>query len=284
MSDGERTICNAKGRYMHAMQNGYRVDDAEWQPCRLVLTNHRLALISDSRYTITLSDLEDVGGRFDVNQAAAQVTDYTKLQRRDDVVLVAATDQESFQTDFYRACLSDAVVLVNHPAVEGGVVQDADWQRSRIKVTDDSVDFVLEDGRYVEVRRDDIGRMAHVEKRAAGERREIVEFEHSQDGVSVETHVAPSAFERMVIDEVIEKGVEQSRADVELNPVEEQVVMALHSGVSPFKLPEFVGTDVEEVEEIFDRLIDLDVIEVVRERTEVSMTARARKLVDTNQE
>ncbi len=46
--------------------------------------------------------------------------------------------------------------------------------------------------------------------------------------------------------------------------------MALHSGVSPFDIPNFVGIDVEEIEEIFDRLIELDVISVLRERTEVN--------------
>jgi helix-turn-helix protein len=56
--------------------------------------------------------------------------------------------------------------------------------------------------------------------------------------------------------------------------------MALHSGVSPFEMPEFVGADVEEVEAIYDRLIELDVIEVVRERTEVEMTAQGRSVAE----
>jgi helix-turn-helix protein len=65
---------------------------------------------------------------------------------------------------------------------------------------------------------------------------------------------------------------------VALGPVEEQVVMALHSGVSPFDIPGFVDAEVAEVEEIFDRLIELEVIEVVRERTEVEMTAQGRSV------
>jgi helix-turn-helix protein len=43
-------------------------------------------------------------------------------------------------------------------------------------------------------------------------------------------------------------------------------------------MPGFVGADVEEVEAIYDRLIELDVIEVVRERTEVEMTAQGRSV------
>ena len=68
------------------------------------------------------------------------------------------------------------------------------------------------------------------------------------------------------------------RADLDLDPIERRVVMALYSGVSPFAISEFVGVDVEKVEEIYDRLIELEVIEVVRERTEVGLTARGRKV------
>jgi helix-turn-helix protein len=54
--------------------------------------------------------------------------------------------------------------------------------------------------------------------------------------------------------------------------------MALHSGVSPFDIPEFVGADVERVEEIFDDLVEYDVIQVERERTEVALTAQGRQV------
>jgi len=81
-----------------------------------------------------------------------------------------------------------------------------------------------------------------------------------------------------VLAQVLKEGVERNRADLDLGSVEKQVVTALHSGVSPFEIPEFVGSDVGEIEKIYDWLIELDVIEVVRERTEVKMTARGRSV------
>lgn len=54
--------------------------------------------------------------------------------------------------------------------------------------------------------------------------------------------------------------------------------MALYSGVSPFDIPDFLGKEIEEVEETFERLIDLDVSEEVRVRRDVSLTARGRNV------
>jgi helix-turn-helix protein len=42
--------------------------------------------------------------------------------------------------------------------------------------------------------------------------------------------------------------------------------------------PVFVGIDVERVEEIYDQLLELELIRVVRQRREVSLTPQGRKV------
>ena len=54
--------------------------------------------------------------------------------------------------------------------------------------------------------------------------------------------------------------------------------MALYSGVSPFEMADFVGTDVKEVEEIYQKLLDAGAVDRVRERTEVTLNAKGRNL------
>jgi helix-turn-helix protein len=54
--------------------------------------------------------------------------------------------------------------------------------------------------------------------------------------------------------------------------------MALYSGVSPFKIPDFVGMDVDEVEEIYDRLIEDGLLQHVRTRRDVSLKPRGRNI------
>ncbi len=279
MSDTETKIADTQGKFMQAIRNDQEITDATWQQCRVVLTTQRIALVADGKMTIPLSDIERLGERCDVNQAAASEADYSMLNLGDDVVLLSTSDQEVFRTDFYRAILDNAVVYVKHPAVEGGVVQPTEWQRARLKFTAEAVRMVLEDGQKFGVDRDDIGDFSTEEKEVAGGERAVIEVEHTDsEGTSVETHLSGRDKHISVLEQVLEEGAQRARADLDLDPIERRVVMALYSGVSPFAISEFVGTDVDRVEEIYDRLVELDVVEVVRERTEVGLTARGRKI------
>ncbi len=278
MSDTERKVADTRGQYLQAVRSGQRLTDAEWEQCRIVLTTERLVLVADGKRSIPLSAIDRIDDRFDVNQRSATVSDYVALHVDEGVLLVAATDQSAFETDFYRACLNGEIVSVSHPAVEGGVVQDAEWTKARVKVTDDALRLALADGRAVGVERADIGDLDIEERDVAGEERTVIQVEHTQDGISVETHMAGSPFHATVLQVMLEESAERNRADLDLSSTERRVIMALHSGVSPFDVPNFVGIDVETAEEIFDRLIELDVIDVVRERSEVELTTHGRRV------
>lgn len=279
MSDTEKKIADTKGKFMRAMKNGREIKDATWEQCRVVLTTQRIALVADGKLTIPLADIERLGERCDVNQAAASEPEYSTLHLGDEVILLSTGDQKAFQTDFYRAILDSAVIYVKHPAVEGGVVQPTEWQRGRLKITAEAVRMVLEDGQKFGVDRDDIGELSTDAKTVAGEQRAVIEVEHTDsEGTSVESHLSGREHHISVLEQLLEEGAQRVRADLDLDPVERRVVMALYSGVSPFAISEFVGIDVEKVERIYDRLVELDVIEVVRERKEVGLTARGRKV------
>ena len=278
MSNTEKKIEDTQGKYMRAVRGGSDINDAAWQQCRVVLTSERLALIADEKLTVPLADIDQMGERYDVNQAAASEPRYSALYVGEDVILLSTADHETFETNFYRAILDNAIIYVQHPAVKGGVIQNAEWQRGRLKVTQEAVRMVLEDGQKFAVDRDDIGDLATDEKPVAGEQRAVIEVEHSEEGASVETHLSGQAHHISVLKQLLEEGAERNRANLDLDPVERRVVMALYSGVSPFAISEFVGIDVERVEEIYDRLVELDVVEVVRERTEVGLTAQGRKV------
>jgi helix-turn-helix protein len=49
--------------------------------------------------------------------------------------------------------------------------------------------------------------------------------------------------------------------------------MALYSGVSPFEMADFVGVSVEEIEEVYQRLLEVGAVDEVRTRTEVELNA-----------
>ncbi len=278
MSD-EKKIEDTRGKFMQVVKHGQELSDAEWRQCRILLTTERLVLAADEKRVVPLADIDRLGERYDVNQAAKSETGYSTLYVGDDVLLVTTPDHDTFQTNFYRASLDGAIVYVKHPAVKGGVVQGEEFQRGRLKITDSAVLLVLEDGNKFDIDRDDIGDMETDESMVAGEERAVIEVEHTdEDDRSVETHLSGREHHISVLQRLLEEGAERNRADLDLDPVERRVIMALYSGVSPFGISEFVGIDVEKVEEIYDQLIELDVIEVERERKEVALTAQGRKV------
>lgn len=279
MSNTEKKIEDTQGKYLHAVKDGRELTDAEWENCRIVLTNQRVMIVTDSKFSVPLEELDVLDERVDVNRNAASESYYTALDVGEDVLLITTADYEGFRTNFFRAILDEAVIYVKHPAIVGGVVKASEWQRGRLKLTKETVRMVLEDGKKVIIERDDIGEMEVDEREVAGEERGVIEVEHTdEDGTSVETYLSGRQYHISVLKQLLEEGAERNRADLDLTATEQRVVMALYSGVSPFAISDFVGVDVDRVEEIYDQLLELEVIRVVRERKKVSLTPQGRKV------
>jgi helix-turn-helix protein len=280
MSEGERKIVDTRGKFTMVVSGGRELNDAEWASGRILLSNKRLILAgSGGKRTIPLQRIRSLEGRTDVNQLVAKVSGYVSLQLADgDVMLVSAEDPESFERMLYRALLDRSIVLARHPAVEGGVVTDAEWQKARLKIEEGAVDVAIADGSFVEIDLDDIGSMAANERSVREEKRRVLEVEHSEEGTSVQTYISGSERRCSILEGLLRKGESRSEIGVDLTERQNEVLMALYSGVSPFEIPDFLGMDVDEVESVFDRLIELEVIEEIRTRREVALNARGRNI------
>ncbi|GAB6863231.1 CheF family chemotaxis protein [Haloplanus litoreus] len=280
MSEGERKITDTRGKFALVVKDGRELNDAEWTGGRILLSNKRLILAgSNGKRTVPLKRIRSLEGRTDVNQLVAKVSGYVSLQlSTGDVMLVSAEDPESFERMLYRALLDRKVILARHPAVEGGVVTDAEWEKARLKIEEGAVDIAIADGSFVEIDLDDIGSMEANERSVKDEKRRVLEVEHSQEGTSVQTYISGSTRRSAILESLLRKGESRSEIGVDLTEKQNEVLMALYSGVSPFEIPDFLGMDVDEVEEVFDRLIELEVIEEIRTRREVALNARGRNI------
>ncbi|WP_010477540.1 CheF family chemotaxis protein [Thermococcus zilligii] len=65
-----------------------------------------------------------------------------------------------------------------------------------------------------------------------------------------------------------------------LDEMEQQVLMALYSGMNPLTLHEMFGISEKELEEIYDRLMDKGLLKLVMIRKVVDLTREGRKLVN----
>lgn len=275
-------MADTRGRFLQAVRDGRELNDATWANGRILLSNRRIVLAgTGGKRTFPLSSIDRVGGRFDVNQRVATVSDYLALQfdGGGTVILVAPAEYEAFEMDLYDALLSSTKFLIRHPAVEGGVVQHTEWEPGRVKVEVDSVSVATVSGTFVEIRLDDIGDTEMGRRTVREEQREVIEVEHSDDdGTSVETYISGPERAVGILRSLLRIGDEQTETSLDLSQQDKQVLMALYSGVSPFDIPAFLGIDVDQVEELFVRLIDHDVVDEVRVRHEVELNARGRSV------
>ena len=280
MSGEETALADAMGRFAPVVVDGHKVPDIEWTRGRILLSNKRLLLVSqDRKETIPLSSIHGIKGRQDVGGNPAGIGSYVSVQSGSDVTLVAPADgDDTVELALYGAVLDGQVILANHPAVAGGVVQDEAWLKGRLSVDGLEVGLALGDGRFVPVDVDDVSRVVEDERPVEGDERLVLEAEHTEEGTAVETHVTGTRRHMSVLASLLRKGEQANRSDVDLEAAESEVLMALYSGVSPFEIPEFVGMDVDRVEAIYDDLVEAGLLEAVRTRRDVSLLARGRSI------
>jgi helix-turn-helix protein len=279
MSEGEQKLVDTRGDYRYVRKNGQHVDDADWRSCRIVLTSERLVLATNGtkqaipHSRIMIPDDESIPEGVSVGTA-------TPLKIGDNLILVDAQSVDDFESEYCRAALHDEVILVKHRAVVGGVIQDeATWSKCRFRLDDDTVTVGLAGGDSASFDIENVGTIDVDDQQVMGDRRTVVKVEHTDDdGHSVQTHFSGKAWHSRALASLLRTVIEQRRDDYELSEMESQVLMALYSGVSPFDISDFVGIDVQQVEEIYQTLLDVGAVDKVRERTEVTLNAQGRNM------
>jgi len=279
VSESERKLMDTTGRFTQVIKDGNKLGDIGWTDGRILLSNRRVVLAgTNGKRTIQLSKVDKIDGRYDVNQAVAQVTDYVSVRTGQDVFLISTGDSEEFERTLHKTIVDGNIVLVKHPAIEGGVVQDVGWNKARVKVDAEAVNLAVEDGSFVQIEIDDVGTVDRDERTIKSTERPVLEAEHTESGTSVETYISGNEKHCSVIESVLQRGAERNASSIDLGKEEKEVLMALYSGVSSFEVPEFLDMDPDDVEEIYEQLVELDVLQEVRIRREVALKPRGRNI------
>lgn len=280
MSQSEKRMVDTRGKFVVAVKSGRKLNDVSWNSCRILLSDKRLILARDNnKKQIVLNNIKNITDRVDVSSKITTVSEYTGIRTLDNnVILISARDQDEIELSFYKALLDNNTVLAKHPAIEGGVISGVNWSKARIQVNKESIAVALKNGKFVELDYKSISDIEKNERSIGGESRNIVSITHAIENTSYETYLATSKRKVEFIYSFLDKGQDQTESNIELSNYEEEVVMALYSGVSPFEVPEFSDMDIDEVEDIYEKLIEQDVLDEVRTRKEVSLTSRGRNL------
>lgn len=281
MSGQEYKLFDTTGKFTLAVKNNRELNNVSWNKCRILISNKRIILASgDNKKVIPLSNITNIGGRSDVNQSIAAVSNYISVEiKNENVLLISTQSFEDFELSLYKALIDEVTILSKHPAVEGGVITDEKWTKAKQKVDSNGISLAFKDGKFVEVTHKNISNVEKIERDVKQKERIVISVSHAIDDTSVETYIA-AGNERTIkfIYSYLKKGEEQSDSNIELGPDEKEVLMGIYSGVSPFEIPEFTGLDIDKVEDIYDKLIEQNILDEIRVRREVSLTSRGRNL------
>ncbi|MDR9380090.1 MAG: CheF family chemotaxis protein [Natronomonas sp.] len=279
MSRSERKLLDTTGRFAQVVRDGSKTTDVDWTDGRILLSNRRIILAgANGKRTVSVSNIDTVEGRYDVNKAIAQVSNYVSIRVGRDVYVVSTGDSEEFERTLHKTIVDGSIVLVKHPAIEGGVVQSVNWKKARVKLGDGAVNLAVEDGSFIPIEIDDVGTVERDSRSVRSKERPVLEAEHTEDGTSVETYLSGNEKHCSVLGSVLRRGADRNSSSIDLSTAETEVLMALYSGVSSFEVPEFLDMDPDEVESIYEELVELDVLQEVRIRREVALKPRGRNI------
>jgi len=282
MSEGEQKLVDTAGDYRYVVRDGQQLPDADWQSCRVVLTSERMVLAtSGGKQAIPHARIRVAGEGDEFVPEGVDVSTATPLKIGDNVILIDAQGVEDFESEYCRAALHDEVILVKDRAVVGGVIQeDAAWSKCQFRLEEDTVTVGLPGGDSLTFDIENVGTIDTEHQHVMDEQRRVVKVEHTDDeGHSVETHFSGMAWHSRALQSLLRTVIEQRQEEeYELDDIERQVLMALYSGVSPFEISDFVGIDVDRVEEIYQKLLAVGAVDKVRTRTEVTLNAQGRNM------
>lgn len=280
MNREERKIAETTGKFTMAIQDGQQVDQISWLEGRILVSNQRLILVGDNgRLAVEFSDITGLSGHEDYDRSLTALSQYMRIELNNDTVVVVPKDYASFREQFYTASLDGDTVRCKHPAVSGGVVQDVTWQSARLGIDTDQLIVTLNDGTRATLELDEITDSTITRQVISGAERKVICVSHSDNNTMIETHIAVPQRTCMFAQSLLKQGEQRTQTDIDLTRTEQEVLLALHSGVDSFDIPEFIGTDVQTAEETFDRLREYGVIDRVRTRQEVELNSSGRNIV-----
>jgi hypothetical protein len=240
---------------------------------------------------ISLARIFDVGGRFDICDNLRTAPFYLLVRHfgveKENIISVLTSSKreefEEFKQSLTEILLNKKIVLVKYPVKKGGVVQsNVTWEKGQIGIKGTKIRIVTESGKMAKIDLDKIQLVKKDKREVDGELKNILDLQFSEEEdemeFSVECYIHAKASILNILHNFIFGSFDRVTADISLSESEKQIIMSLYTGVSPFEIPNFIGMDVDEVESIFDRLIELEVLKEVRKRKEVILTTRGKNL------
>ena len=277
-----------------------------WVQCKVVLTYGGIWLMyGNNKKGIPLAMITSMGREIPKKQLGTSVSNYIAvthvIENRE--ITVAITGQSSQLKKLKKYImflrLNKKPVYILHPAKVGGVIKDGvQWVQGLLNIAwtpggaADKLVIQRKEGN-VEILMNNIEMVQTESPNIGGKVKQIVNIKHSDSENIYNTFILSgiqNSLLEYINDHLREQGVISSHAsdsatdsssDAAIAETEEEILVALYSGVSALEVPTFMEEmDVDQIESIYDKLISYGLVELVRLRKDVKLTPKGRNIVN----
>ncbi len=279
---------------------------ANWMPCKVVLTYGGIWLMQgNNKKGVPLAAISSLGREISKKQLGTSVSDYIAItyvsENKEITVAIAGQSAQLKKLKKYIMFLrlNKKPVYILHPAKVGGVIKDGvQWVQGLLNIAwtpGGAADklIIQRKAGNVEIRMNNIEMVQTESPNIGGKVKQIVNIKHSDSENTYNTFIL-SGIQNSLIeyinDHLREQGVISSHAsdsatdsssDAAIAETEEEILVALYSGVSALEVPTFMEEmDVDQIELIYDKLISYGLVELVRLRKDVKLTPKGRNIVN----
>lgn len=285
MSNDKRITAETHGKFAWVSKNNHKIENISWIEGKILLHNKATYLVNeDKTRSIKYEDIDNIS--FNINQTKISdelpnlAQSCIKLEFNDNAIVVLPNRFDLLINEIYKDTLNGETIICKYPAVSGGVVQEASWAEARLSVDSTRLTIILDDGTKTVINQNKINSMSINTQSFEKSTENVISVSYTENKSSVESLLVarPPCF--VFLKSFLIHGEQRSHVDINLTETEKQVLFALYTGVRPFDIPSFIGVDIKDVEQIFNKFIKLGVVDQIRTRQEVAINSSGIRIIN----
>ncbi|WP_202319867.1 CheF family chemotaxis protein [Archaeoglobus neptunius] len=165
------------------------------------------------------------------------------------------------------------------PATRGGVVvSDSKWDKGYLSITDEALWF-LSTSRQIRISIENLGSVGKDVRTVGKKQRVVLVITHVENGEVITSFVLCPETTMDMLQEYIKNIIDRHKPNEDLSEIEEQILTMVYTGVDSVSVESILGITTEELNKLYDRLVNLGLARVVKIRKEIELTPRGVALV-----
>ncbi|WAI01039.1 CheF family chemotaxis protein [Methanogenium organophilum] len=165
------------------------------------------------------------------------------------------------------------------PAIRGGVmVKNSQWEKGAINVLKTGIWFVSQNNQIC-VPIEDVSAIEQTKRDVQGMDKEVVKIDHVETGEVSTSFVLCPPTTLQILYNYLTDATKDSSLEGELDPLSGQVAMLVYSGMDTHSIEGMLEKTQKDIDGIYDKMLELGLIEVVQTRREVKLTTKGVRFV-----